>query len=379
MHLPDDRRALVACFATQGSGSLDERRIATLLAELDAVVVGFDRGSKLRGAIRLFRELRSLGPELVVMEGTGIAGGAVLLLGRWLDRRPYVVSSGDAVAPFIAAVSRLLGPAGAVYERLLCRASAGFVGWSPYLAGRALTFGAPRAMTAANWADDAPAPGARERVRSALGIEPGDVVFGMAGSLNWTPRYGYCYGYELVRAVLDVDRPDVKVLVVGDGDGRSRLEDLAGDRLGRTVLLPGRVPRDAVADHLAAMDVASLPQSVDGVGSFRYTTKISEYLAAGLPIVTGQIPLAYDLDEGWAWRLPGDAPWDARYLAGLVQLMREATHADVAARRPATAVPALFSRERQQRQVAAFIRDVLARERDRRTDPPPPRSGDAAR
>ena len=61
------------------------------------------------------------------------------------------------------------------------------------------------------------------------------------------------------------------------------------------------------------MDVASLPQSVDGVGSFRYTTKLSEYLAARLPVVTGEIPLAFDLDDGWMWRLPGDAPWEERY------------------------------------------------------------------
>ena len=55
-------------------------------------------------------------------------------------------------------------------------------------------------------------------------------------------------------------------------------------------------------NHLAAFDLASLPQSVDGVGSFRYTTKLSEYLAAGLPIVTGQIPAAYDLTLAQAQR-----------------------------------------------------------------------------
>jgi hypothetical protein len=51
--------------------------------------------------------------------------------------------------------------------------------------------------------------------------------------------------------------------------------------------------------------------SVDQVGSFRYTTKLSKYLAFGLPVITGQIPLAYDLDDGWIWRLAGDAPWIA--------------------------------------------------------------------
>jgi glycosyltransferase involved in cell wall biosynthesis len=349
----------VACFATQGPGSNDEQRIRELLALVGPELVALDRGSRVRGLIGLMRSLRALDPDLVVMEGTGIAGGLALLLGR----RPYIVSSGDAVAPFVAAVSRPLGLVFGVYERLLCRRSAGFIGWSPYLAGRALTYGAPRAMTAANWAEHAPSPDGRERVRSRLSIGRDDVVLGIVGSLNWTARHRYCYGMELVRAVRRVARDDVKVLVVGDGDGLARLRAEAGDALGRSVLLPGRIPRDAVADHLAAMDVASLPQSVDRVGAFRYTTKISEYLAARLPVVTGQIPLAYDLDDGWLWRLPGDAPWEDAYVAALAALMESLDAEALAAHRPLADVPGLFSRERQQRVVAEFVTDVLARER----------------
>lgn len=91
------------------------------------------------------------------------------------------------------------------------------------------------------------------------------------------------------------------------------------------------MPRKDVPDYLAAMDVASLPQNVDGVGSFRYTTKLSEYLAAGLPVITGQIPLAYDVGGGWLWRLPGAALWDERYVSALADVMRRLT-ADVVER-----------------------------------------------
>ena len=77
--------------------------------------------------------------------------------------------------------------------------------------------------------------------------------------------------------------------------------------------------------YLAAMDFASLPQSRDGVGMFRYTTKISEYAAAGLPIVTGRLPLAYDLDDGTMIRLPGFAPWSPQYIAAMADLMNEVT------------------------------------------------------
>jgi glycosyltransferase involved in cell wall biosynthesis len=356
----DSRSPRVACFATQGPGSRDEDRIRSLLAPLDPIVLSFDRSSRAASVKRLLGEIRQANPDVVVMEGTGVGGGAVVIASKILDGRPYVISSGDAVAPFVAAVSRPLGIGASVYERSLCALSAGFIGWSPYLAGRAMTFGAPRAMTAPNWA--APArPDRREELRAKLGIPDEAIVFGIVGSLNWTPRYEYCYGYELVAAAARTDRADVKVLVVGDGDGRQRLVRLAGARLDKSIFLPGAVPRSDVADYLQVFDVASLPQSVDGVGAFRYTTKISEYAEASLPIVTGQIPLAYDLYDGALWRLPGDAPWDDRYIAALAELMTTVTRSEIESRQPPCDCD-LFSEERQRRQVTEFILDVVERE-----------------
>jgi Glycosyl transferases group 1 len=356
---PDDPAPRVACFATQGSGHGDERRLLALLAGVEPELLPFERGSKVRSALRLLATLVRRRPQLVVMEGTGLAGGLALILTRLFAGVPYVVSSGDAVGPYVGLGHRRLAPLAGIYERLLCRWSAGFIGWSPYLVGRALTFGAPRAMTAAGWAPPAP-PGDREAIRRELGIPPEAIVFGLVGSLQWNDAAGYCYGHELARALLAVERPDLRVLIVGDGSGLERLRALAAESGGR-LLLPGRVPPESVPAHLAALDVASLPQSVDGVGSFRYTTKISEYLAAGLPVATGQIPLAYDLDDGWLWRLPGNAPWDPRYLDALATLMRDLDQAELKRRRLAVprALP-LFDPKRQQRQVAEFVTDLLA-------------------
>lgn len=358
MSAPRGGAPRVACFATQGSGHGDERRLLALLAAVEPELLPFDRGRKVRSALRLLVGLVRRRPALVVMEGTGVAGGVPLILARLLAGVPYLVSSGDAVGPYVGLGHRRLAPLAGIYERLLCRWSAGFIGWSPYLVGRALTFGAPRAMTAAGWAPPAP-PGEREEIRRQLGIPPEAIVFGLVGSLGWNDAAGYCYGHELARALLAVDRPDLRVLIVGDGSGLDRLHELAAESGGR-LLLAGRVPPESVPAHLAAIDVASLPQSVDGVGSFRYTTKVSEYLAAGLPVVTGQIPLAYDLDDGWLWRLPGDAPWDQRYLDALAALMRDLDQDELEARRQAVprGLPQ-FDRDRQQRLVAGFVTDLL--------------------
>ena len=124
-------------------------------------------------------------------------------------------------------------------------------------------------------------------------------------------------------------------VIVGDGPGSEPLRELAGEELGSRILMPGRVEPEQVGDYLAAFDLASLPQSVDGVGSFRYSTKLSEYLAAGLPIVTTQIPAAYDLDDGFCWRLPGPSPWSEIYVEALAGLLERLQRPEIERRRAA--------------------------------------------
>lgn len=359
------RSPKLLAFATQGAGGDDEARLRMLLSGFDDVTwFPFERGSKGGSFRKLRRTIAQERPDLIVMEGTGIAGGLALLLGR-LRGIPYVFSSGDAIGPFVAAIRPLFGPAFAAYERLLCRCADGFIGWSPYLVGRALTFGCRRGMTAPGWAStslpEADRAAARSDVRRALAIPQDAVVFGIVGSLAWNRRVGYCYGLELVRAVQRVNRDDVYVMVVGDGSGLSILQSTAEQGRADRCRLTGRIPRLEVPRYLAAFDVASLPQSLDGVGSFRYTTKISEYLDAGLPIVTGRLPLAYDLDDGRLLRLAGKAPWDDRYVASLADLMESYSVESLAggsANGPRNQLE--FNRDRQVARTTAFLSDILA-------------------
>ena len=347
----------IACFATQGSGSLDEARIAALLEELSPEVLPFNRGTKRQSGAALAASLRRLRPDLVVMEGTGIAGGAALITARATLSLPYVVSSGDAVAPFWGLQRSSLRIPGLAYERALFGLCAGFIGWTPYLVGRALTLGAPRAMTASSWSQPA-ASERRDEIRARLCVPANTLTFGIVGSIRWNESVQYCYGLELIQALQRVKRRDVVVVIVGDGDGLPHIRSAAEDD--ERVILTGRVPHEDVPAYLAAIDVASLPQSVDGIGSFRYTTKLSEYLAAGLPTVTSRVPFSYDLDDGWLWRLPGAAPWDATYVSALSQLMEGIRHDEVSRRRER--VPrelAIFDKRRQQRRAAEFISELL--------------------
>ena len=220
-----DEEPRILCFATQGAEHLDAERLRYLLEPLAPVSFAFDRASKLRSAVRLVREARARRAQLIVMEGTGLAGGAAVLALSFAAKVPFVLSSGDEVGPYLALRSPIAGFLGGIYERLLCRRCAGYIGWTPYLVGRALTFGAPHAMTAPGWPRDQAARGARDAIRGQLGIPADALVVGLVGSLNWRARVGYSYGAELVSAVRRTRRPDVVACIVGDGPGSERLRE----------------------------------------------------------------------------------------------------------------------------------------------------------
>jgi Glycosyl transferases group 1 len=358
-------RGPILVFATKGSGSNDETRILELLGDHDVERYEFDRARKLSNVPRIVRRARARRVPLIVMEGTGIAGGLAVLLARALFGIPFVVSSGDAVAPFLAGTRPVLGVPAWIYERLLYRCGAGFIGWTPYLVGRAISLGGSRGVTAAGFPQHPGVALTREEVRAALGVPQDALLFGIVGSLDWNANKGYCYGLELVEAVRRAGRADVAVAVVGGGSGLERLRAAAGPELGRRVFIPGPVEPRFVESYLAAMDVGSLPQTLDPVGALRYTTKISEYVAARLPLVTGQLPLAYDVADLWSWRLPGETPWSEEYLDALASLMDEVTIEEVHRKRDLIASDLqIFDRADQRRRVGAFVADLLDERRD---------------
>ena len=77
-------------------------------------------------------------------------------------------------------------------------------------------------------------------------------------------------------------RDDATLLVVGEGPDRARLETLARERgvAGRVRFL-GSLPRDEVLAHVAAFDVALLPE----VTEYASPLKLLDYLAAGRAVL----------------------------------------------------------------------------------------------
>jgi glycosyltransferase involved in cell wall biosynthesis len=127
-------------------------------------------------------------------------------------------------------------------------------------------------------------------------------IVGFAGSLKaW-------HGVDiLLRAAVRLD-PDVRVLIVGDGPERGKLEALAGElRIADRVVFAGAVPHHAIPEHLAAMTVAVAPYRRQTDFYFS-PLKVVEYLAAGLPVVASeQGDLAHLVGKAGLMVSPDDA------------------------------------------------------------------------
>jgi len=328
-------RPQILCINTHGVGGQDELRSQRLTTGLDADLTFYnvDRAQPYPAAIRaLWKVVASRHWDLIYQEGTGIVGGLNLIRAAVMRKQKFVVSSGDPIAGFFHVTK---GPAaGAVfgrYERALYRACAGFVGWTPYLTGAALTMGARRAVTvegAVDLSQFVPYQAAdREAAKQGFGLDPAHLVCGVVGSLRWTPRQSYCYGLELVETLKRLKRSDVSLLIVGDGSGKDILQGRLPEALRGRAVFTGRLPEADVVRALNAMDIGFITQTLDQLGNYRLTTKLPEYLACGLPIAMSPVPGFFDYVASAGWALPALHPaspeFHARCATWLDQLERE--------------------------------------------------------
>jgi len=130
-----------------------------------------------------------------------------------------------------------------------------------------------------------PQPDERDKVRAELGWSRA-VVVGWAGILReW-------HGVDLLlRAVARV--PGLKLLIVGDGPDRERLESIIRRlRLDKRVRFTGRVSHDEVVRYIGAVDIAV--SSADRTG-YASPMKLLEYMAMERATVAPRAPNIEDL------------------------------------------------------------------------------------
>jgi glycosyltransferase involved in cell wall biosynthesis len=110
-------------------------------------------------------------------------------------------------------------------------------------------------------------------VRRALGWAPEDVVITYVSRI--APEKNVDYLAEAL-AIVASERPEVRVLLVGDGPSRPALER----RLGSIAHFAGYLQGDALSDHYAASDIFAFSSLTETFGNV-----VLEAMASGLPVV----------------------------------------------------------------------------------------------
>ena len=349
---------------------VDGVRARLLMAHLPARVEYFDRDRDVprsQTARLLWSILRRERWDLVYLEGTGVPAGAPLILAARRWGQPYIVSTGDPMGGFFRTTrGPLLGWVMERYEHELYRRSKGFVGWTPYLTGVALQMGAPRAVTVEGGADlerfVALSPERRLAARERFGLDPQSLVCGVVGSLIWSKRQQYGYGLELVEMLRHLQRKDVSMLIVGDGDARRILEERIPAALRHRVCFTGQLQGDDLVEAINAMDIGFITQTLDGLGNYRLTTKLPEYLACGLPVAMSPIPGYYDYAADVGWALPAQHPASDAFHRQCAAWLDALPRAEVTAKAAGARGVAeqRFDYTILGRRFARFVKDVLS-------------------
>lgn len=155
----------------------------------------------------------------------------------------------------------------------------------------------------------------REQLRAERGLT-GCQVVGFVGSLK--PWHGVDVLLDAV-ALIAADRPQLRVLVVGDGPRRVALEAQAGSLgLADKVTFVGAVPQQAVPDYLSAIDIATAPYIPTSQFYFS-PLKVVEAMAAARPLVASRFGPVSELIADTGVLVPaGDPGALGRAVSGLL-------------------------------------------------------------
>jgi len=199
-------------------------------------------------------------------------------------------------------------------------------------------------------------------VRRRLGLEGREVV-GYAGAFyRW-------HGLDrLVEAVGQLDRPGLRVLMVGDGEVRRRVEArVRAAGLAERFVFTGRVPYAEVPAYVAACDVcvaAYEPERHEATRRFGTLVfdplKVFEYLAAERPVIVSR---SANLEELFAdgEHVKMVRPGDARDLAEAIRsLLDDPQEARRMARRGRERVLERFTWQRHAEQLHGLFVELLA-------------------
>ena len=307
----------------------DGMRAAALIGQLPPewkVTVAY-RTSKLKSIFRFLSIAFRLRPDVVIvikMAYTGVIAG---LLSKLLLRCALISDTGDAAYALARSTGR--------YSRVGLLAIWLVEKCGSYGSDWIVTRGSYHKQLLAEWgirsvtvipdgvdtSMDLPQDGSL--LRDELGLT-GRFVLGIVGSLEWSEKHRFCYGWDVIEAVSYLRDLPVSVLIVGDGSGRKQLEQRAMElEVSSCVHFVGTQPYRRLGEFLAVMDVCVSTQSSDIVGMVRTTGKIPLYLAHDKFVIATNVGEARRVLPGVGLLLPYSGVKDVSYPVRLAQAVRD--------------------------------------------------------
>ena len=126
------------------------------------------------------------------------------------------------------------------------------------------------------------------KVSEKYGIKKGDVVLFFVGVLY---DFSGLKEVALELAKFKDGKPNIKLLIVGDGDAFDDLQKIREEyHLGDQIILAGKQPYESIPAFIASSDICLLPAHNNETMRNIVPIKLYEYMACGKPVITTKLP-----------------------------------------------------------------------------------------
>ena len=124
-------------------------------------------------------------------------------------------------------------------------------------------------------------------MREKLGIGKDEVVLFFMG---WLYSFSGLKEVAIELAKVKEVYPNVKLLIVGEGDLYHELQRIRKDYCLKQIILVGRQPYESIPEFIAASDVCLLPAYNNEVMRNIVPIKMYEYMVCGKPVISTRLP-----------------------------------------------------------------------------------------
>jgi glycosyltransferase involved in cell wall biosynthesis len=313
--------------------AINGRRVDGLVREFSRIreykVLYRSDTAKRKSMAVFFKEILSYKPDIVYVELLAYSGCIAAALARIFRKFKYVLCTSDAYAELIISNnSKLAGFLAYCLEQIMLRVPDRVITWNPIHAQILFERGYTKERVSIEHSVDVFRfkPEDKRQMRREIGLGE-SLVIGLVGSLQWSPRYDFGYGWDLVEALYFLKDLDVRGLIVGDGAGRPLLEKKARELgVNEKIVFSGRVAHRDIPDYINCMDICLSTQSNDEVGLVRCPTKLAEYMACGRYIISSNVGYATLYVDKVGQLIDYQGVKDQAYVRKLADHIRELYH-----------------------------------------------------